>query len=168
MCPSLDTRWWLKGNTHCKNKSKTLGLSRGQGDRKFDEADPPCKPVRFPPGQLRLATSPNATGSGAIRARNGASTAPFTPESQSFLDHLVAGFSPNGSWSDPHVQPHDATVTALAQAAVLTAKARSNDPATAVVDRPGFHNHLLAGLSPTSPTTQSCAIPISWRSRNSL
>jgi hypothetical protein len=30
----------------------------------------------------------------AIRARNGDSSAPFAPESQSFLDHLVASFSP--------------------------------------------------------------------------
>jgi hypothetical protein len=37
---------------------------------------------------------------GATRARNGDNTAPFAAESQSFLDHLVAGFSPNGSWSD--------------------------------------------------------------------
>jgi hypothetical protein len=30
------------------------------------------------------------------------------------------------------------------------------------------HNRLLAGSSPASPTTQSCAIPVSWRVRNSL
>jgi hypothetical protein len=37
---------------------------------------------------------------GLFRARNGDSTAPFAPESQFFLDHLVARFRPNGSWSD--------------------------------------------------------------------
>jgi hypothetical protein len=29
---------------------------------------------------------------------------------------LLLVFRPNGSWSDPHAQPHDATVTALALA----------------------------------------------------
>jgi hypothetical protein len=33
---------------------------------------------------------------GLFRARNGDSTAPFAPKSQSFLDHLVAGFRPKG------------------------------------------------------------------------
>jgi hypothetical protein len=55
----------------------------------------------------RLAPPPPKPHNGqevlrAIRARNGDSTAPFGPESQFFLDHLVAGFRPNGSWSDPH------------------------------------------------------------------
>jgi hypothetical protein len=31
--------------------------------------------------------------------------APFAVESQFFLDHLVAGFRPNGSWSDPRQGP---------------------------------------------------------------
>ena len=35
-------------------------------------------------------------------------------------------------------------------------------------DRLGFHNHLVDSSSPASPTTQSCAIPLSWGRRNSL
>jgi hypothetical protein len=58
---------------------------------------------------------------GAIRSRNGDSTAPFAPESQSFLDHLVAGFRPNRSWRDPRETPNDA-------AAALASPARIRFP----------------------------------------
>jgi hypothetical protein len=70
--------------------------------------------------------------------------------------------------------PHDATVTALAQAVPYRwdrsphDQGRSNDPTTAVEDWLGFHNRLLASLSPTSPTTQSRATPVSRRSQNRL
>src|SRR6516164_2738323 len=50
--------------------------------------------------------------------------------------------------------------------AALTAKARSSDPATAVVDKLGFHNRLVASLSLASPTTQSCAKTVSERRGN--
>jgi hypothetical protein len=59
---------------------------------------------RLAPPPPKPRNGQEAGGAGfrrAIRARNGDSTAPFAPESQSFLDHLVAGFRPNGSWSDP-------------------------------------------------------------------
>jgi hypothetical protein len=42
---------------------------------------------------------------GYSRPETDDSTAPFEPESQFFLDHLVVGFRPNGSWSDPRQSP---------------------------------------------------------------
>jgi hypothetical protein len=70
---------------------------------------------------------------------------------------------------------HDATVTALAQAVPyrwdgtpanrlseqLSDGGRRSDHLQA-------HNRLVAGLSPTSPTTQSCAVPMSWSRPNCL
>ena len=43
--------------------------------------------------------TPGRIPDGTVRAP-GASTALLAQESQFFLDHLVAGFEPNGSWSD--------------------------------------------------------------------
>jgi hypothetical protein len=51
--------------------------------------------------------------------------------------------------------------------AILPANSRSNRSATAVDDQVGAHNRLVAGLSRTSPTTQSCANPVSRGLRKS-
>jgi hypothetical protein len=40
-----------------------------------------------------------------IAARNGHSTAPFTPECQSLLDNLLARFGAKGSANDPTDKP---------------------------------------------------------------
>jgi hypothetical protein len=47
---------------------------------------------------------------------------------------------------------------------------RSDAPRSAqrLMVRAPPHNRLVAGSSPPSSTTQSCAIPVSWRRRNSL
>ena len=105
-----------------------------------------CRSIsRNPPFGLRRRSMPpppkprsgqEAGGAGfrkAIRARNGDSSAPFAPECQCFLDHLVAGFGPNGSWSDPHRsliechlgRPTAASIIAWLSVRVLPAPPRS-------------------------------------------
>jgi hypothetical protein len=71
--------------------------------------------------------------------------------------------------------PHDATVTALAQAVPYrwdgTPANRLSEQSSdgrRRSDHLQAHNRLVAGLSPTSPTTQSHTNPVSWRRRNSL
>jgi hypothetical protein len=59
---------------------------------------------RLAPPPPKPRNGQEAGGAGfrrAIRARNGDSTARLGGQSQFFLDHLVAGFRPNGSRSDP-------------------------------------------------------------------
>jgi hypothetical protein len=52
-----------------------------------------------------------------LRARNGDSTAPFAPQSQFFLDHLVAGFGPNGPPTMPASRSVGRTIASTARAA---------------------------------------------------
>src|ERR1700692_3317908 len=86
-----------------------------------------------------MATRPAGQDSArAIRAGNDDSTAPFRPESQSFLDHLVAGFRPNGSWSDPRrAQCQGPMELVLRQARIrhITVRILYAQPATAVSPR---------------------------------
>jgi hypothetical protein len=50
-----------------------------------------------------VAFQPAGQGSrGAPRARNGYTTALLATECQSFLDNVIAGFGPTGSWNDPY------------------------------------------------------------------
>jgi hypothetical protein len=82
---------------------------------------------------------------GAICARNGDSTARFAPESQFFLDHLVAQAE-----------------------RIMIQSASEPDRMSPRAPRCCVHNRLVVSSSPASPTTQSRATPVSRRARNSL
>jgi hypothetical protein len=75
----------------------------------------------------------------AIRARDGDSTAPFAPESQSLLDHFVAGFRPNGSWSVPAASPTSTSPMQVVPRRLEfdTSRFESSEPSQPTLSLPG-------------------------------